>query len=123
MTQARILADISEWVIQLAFWCSLAFIAWYTIWAPWWRYSVGRAIVALDSAIALATGPTVAGLIFGPSLVSGRFFQWLTVAAFGAIPVITVWRMAIVFRVQRVAARQAPADDPDPANGRADAAA
>lgn len=106
MTQARLLADLSAWVVQLAFWSSLAFVAWYSLVAPWWRYPIGRAIVALDSAIALATGPAVAGLIFGAAVVSARFFQWVTVAAFGAIPLITVWRMVIVWRVQRAGVRQ-----------------
>jgi hypothetical protein len=101
MTQAQFLADASEWVIQAAFWCSLAFIAWYSALAPWYRSSVGRAIVALDSAIALATLPAVLGLIFGAELVTGRFFQWLTICAFACIPVITTWRMWIVWKLQR----------------------
>ena len=101
MTQAQFLADASKWVIQLAFWSSLAFPVWYSIWAPWWRSSIGRAIVALDSAIALATGPATIGLIFGASVVASPVFSWTTIFAFGCIPVITAWRMVIVFRVQR----------------------
>ena len=104
MSQAQVLHDASEWVIQLAFWCSVAFPAWYSIWAPWWRYPVGRAIVALDAAIALATGPTTIGLIFGASVVASPFFTWLTVFAFGCIPVITVYRAVVVYQVQRRAA-------------------
>ena len=101
MTQAEFLHAASEWVIQLAFWSSLAFVAWYSAWAPWWRSSIGRAIVALDSAVALATFPTVLGLIFGAAVVASAFFAWLTVFAFGCIPVITIWRMVIVYRIQR----------------------
>jgi hypothetical protein len=108
MSQAEFLRIASEWVIQGAFWCALAFIAWYSIIAPWWRLSIGRALVALDIAVALATLSTVLGLIFGPAAVAGPFFQWLTVAAFGAIPVITCWRMVIVWRVQRDGARRDP---------------
>ena len=105
MTQAQFLADASEWVVQGAFWCSLAFIAWYSILAPWWRSSVGRAIIALDTAIALATLPSTIGLIFGAEVVASRFFQWLTVCAFACIPVITIWRCVIVWRLQRHGAR------------------
>jgi hypothetical protein len=101
LTQAQVLHDVSEWVIQAAFWCSIAFPVWYTICAPWWRYPVGRAIVALDSAIALATGPTTIGLIFGASVVASSFFSWLTVFAFGCIPVITIYRGVVVWQVQR----------------------
>lgn len=108
MTQAQLLHIASEWVIQLAFWCSVAFPVWYTICAPWWRYSAGRAIVALDSAIALATGPTVAGLIFGAPLVASAVFAWVTVAAFGCIPVIAIYRGVIVWQVQRDAAATPP---------------
>lgn len=101
MTQAQSLRIASEWVVQLAFWSALAFIAWYSICAPWWRYPVGRAIVALDSAIALALGPAVLGLIFGASLVASPAFTWLTVAAFACIPVITIYRAVIIWHVQR----------------------
>jgi hypothetical protein len=105
MTQAEFLRDAAPVVIQAAFWSALAFIALYSAIAPWFRYPIGRALVALDSAIMLATLPTVLGLYFGAGLVSGAFFQWLTVCAFGAIPVVTVWRMAIVWKIQRQAAR------------------
>lgn len=105
MSQAEFLRDAAPVVVQAAFWSALAFIAWYTIWAKWWRYSVGRAIVAMDSAIALATFPTTLGLIFGASVIASSFYTWLTVAAFAAIPVITIYRGVIVWRIQRRAAR------------------
>jgi hypothetical protein len=104
MSQAQFLHVAAEVVIQAAFWSALGFIALYSVIAPWPRYPIGRALVALDSAIMLATLPTVLGLYFGAGLVSGAFFQWLTVCAFGAIPVVTVWRMVIVWRIQRRAA-------------------
>lgn len=104
MSEAQFLHDASEVVIQAAFWSALSFIAWYSLWAPWYRTPVGRAIVALDSAIALACFPTVLGLIFGASVIASPWFAWLTVAAFAAIPVITVYRGVIVFRIQRRAA-------------------
>jgi hypothetical protein len=104
MSQAEFLHVASEVVVQAAFWSALAFIAWYSALAPWWRYSVGRAIVAMDSAIALATFPTTLGLIFGASVIASPFFTWLTVFAFGCIPVITTYRGVIVWRIQRRAA-------------------
>jgi hypothetical protein len=113
MTQAEFLRDAAPVVVQAAFWSALAFTAWYSICAPWWRYSVGRAIVALDSAIALACLPTVLGLLFGAHLVASPFFSWLTVAAFAAIPVITTYRGVIVWRIQRRAAALKAGEDAD----------
>ena len=101
MTQAQFLADASRLVIQAAFWSSLAFIAWYSMWAPWYRSPIGRAIVALDGAVALAMFPSVLGLTFGMSVAGSDAFAWLTVCAFACIPVITCWRMVIVYRLQR----------------------
>jgi hypothetical protein len=101
MSQAQFLADASRYVIQAAFWCSVGFVVWYSICAPWWRYPVGRAIVALDSAIALALGPSVLGLMFGVRLIASIIFSWLTVCAFAAIPAITIYRGWIVWRAQR----------------------
>jgi hypothetical protein len=105
MSQAQFLADASTVVVQAAFWSALAFIIWYSILAPWYRYPIGRALVALDSAIVLATLPSVLGMYFGASIIAWRGFAWLTVAAFGCIPLVTIWRGAIVFREQRRGAR------------------
>jgi hypothetical protein len=100
VSQAQFLADASQWVVQAAFWSAAGFILWYSFWAPWFKSPIGRAIIALDSAIALACLPTVLGLIFGASLVMNPAFSWLTVAAFACIPVITVYRAWVVARIQ-----------------------
>lgn len=105
MSHAQFFAEASQWVVQAAFWCAIAFIAWYTICAPWWRSPVGRAIVALDAAIALTLLPSVAGLILGHRAVASGAYQWLTLCALACVPVITCWRMVIVWRIQRQADR------------------
>jgi hypothetical protein len=101
MSQSGFLADAATWVVQCAFWSSVAFVAWYSLLAPWWRSAIGRAIVALDSAIALALLPSVLGLMLGRQAVASTAYQWLTVCALGCIPVITCWRMVIVWHLQR----------------------
>jgi hypothetical protein len=101
MNQSELLADAARWVVQGAFWSSLAFIGWYTACAPWYRSSVGRAIVAMDTAIALALLPSVLGLLLGRPAVASIAYQWLTVCALGCIPLITCYRMFVVLRIQR----------------------
>jgi hypothetical protein len=101
MSQSAFLMEAARWVVQCAFWSSVAFVGWYSLLAPWWRSAIGRAIIALDSAIALALLPSVLGLLFGEQLVASVTYQWLTVCALGAIPLITCWRMVIVWKLQR----------------------
>jgi hypothetical protein len=101
MSQHLFLAEAARWVVQCAFWSSIAFVGWYSLLAPWWRLPIGRAIVALDSAIAFALLPSVIGLLWGEQAVVSVIYQWLTVCALGCVPVITCWRMVIVWRIQK----------------------
>jgi hypothetical protein len=119
MSHAELMRDLSEWVIQCAWLSSLTFIVLYTYLAPWWKYRVGRAIIALDFALLLALTPTVIGLDFGASVIASPFWTWLTLGAFALITPITVWRCITIWRLQRrgtltdPAADKVPAGEPD----------
>jgi len=73
------------------------FILVYTNCAHWWASPIGRAIVAIDTAIAPAMLPTTIGLDFGASVIASPLYTWLTV--YGSVSVITLWRAWIVIRI------------------------
>jgi hypothetical protein len=117
MNHAQLQHDLSEWVIQCAWFSSLTFIVLYSSLAPWWKYRVGRAIISLDFALGIALTPTVIGLDFGASVVANPIWSWITIAAFGLIPVITMWRCFTIWRLQRRGILQDPSADKVPAGG------
>lgn len=87
--------------VMVTFVCSLAFIVLYSVLAPWWRYSIGRSIVALDGALSLTLLPSVVHHMFGFRSAADPFFAWFTVGAFALVPCVIVWRAVIIVRMQR----------------------
>jgi hypothetical protein len=116
MSQVQLLRDLSEWVVQAAWLSSLTFIVFYTSLAPWWRYRVGRAIIALDFAVTLALTPGVVGLDFGARAIANQAWSWLAVIAVGMVVPITLWRCVVIWRLQRRGVLRDPAADNVPAH-------
>lgn len=83
------------------FFSALVFIAAYSLLAPWWRYSIGRTIVALDAAVALTLLPQTLHMLFGVHVLSDIRWAWFTLVTFGAVPVVILWRLWIFWRIQR----------------------
>jgi len=84
-----------------AFFAGLLFIAVYSVLAPWWRYSIGRSIVALDTAITLVLLPGVLHILFGVNNLAGHFWTWFALVTFGSVPLIILWRLVIFVCIQR----------------------
>jgi hypothetical protein len=82
-----------------AFCSSLLFLVGYTVMAPWWRYTVGRAFASLDAAVMLTLLPSVIHLWFGVSITSA-FFAWYEVTSFFVVAATTLWRLATIRQVQ-----------------------
>lgn len=95
MTVAR----FDEVALLFSFWSSIVFIVGYTLISPWWRYVVGRAIVALDSAITLTLLPSALKYMFGinPRL---SFFAWYGGFSLTLVGLIALWRLWVIWRVQ-----------------------
>jgi hypothetical protein len=87
-------------VVFFAFGAQVLFIAGYSRLAPWWRHEVGRAMVALCGALALALLPSVLHYAAGVNLTY-RWFAWYYRASLAAVGVVTLWRLWVVWRVQR----------------------
>lgn len=110
MTQAHLLADLTDDVVVLAFAASVAFIAVYTVLAAWWRSEIGRALVALDAGLVLTLAPAVLHRLFGLSIFYTLGFAWYYLISLSFVAGATIWRTVIVIKTQ-VRGRR---DDPVP---------
>lgn len=89
-----------EFAVLFSFWSAVVFILGYTAISPWWRYSVGRAIVALDAALMLTLLPSALHLMFG-LMPRTSFFAWYDGFGFVLVGLICLWRLWVVWRVQK----------------------
>ena len=109
MTWQRFVADYGEIVTLAAFFAAVGFVTLYTYLAPWYKSSLGRSIVALDSALALTVLPSVLHFLFGVSVLESKPFAIFALSSFTTIPLIIVWRGYLLWRIQ-VGVRRAEAD-------------
>lgn len=97
--QAATVTDLSRIVVLAAFFAAILFLVVYSLVAPWWRTSIGRALVIMDIGIALAMLPLFLKFAFDLS-TADLFFAWLQIGSIGLVAISTLWRSWIVARVQ-----------------------
>lgn len=108
MTWQRFVADYGEIVTLAAFFSAIGFIALYSFVAPWYKSTLGRSIVALDTAVALTVFPSVLHFLFGVTSLQSEAFAFFTLAAFSAIPIIIIWRGWLLWQLQTGSAHGKP---------------
>jgi hypothetical protein len=86
--------------VLVAFIASAAFIVLYTTLAPWWRSSIGRALVMLDAGLALTLAPAVLHRFFGLALAESLLFAWYFLITLTVVAGAVVWRTVIMVREQ-----------------------
>ncbi|MBS2962586.1 hypothetical protein KGA66_05975 [Actinocrinis puniceicyclus] len=101
---------MDSWSVCFPFAAALVYIAGYTAMARWWRTPVGRSMVSLAVAIALALLPAVLHYAAGLALTR-RWFRWYDRGSLNAIGVILLWRLVVLWRVQRA---RCPSEDHQP---------
>jgi hypothetical protein len=106
VTQARLLADLTNDVVMAAFAASVLFIAVYTVLAPWWRSQIGRSLIVLDTGLALVLAPSVLHRLLGVTITESLPFAWYYLASLALVAGSTLWRTWIVARVQWQARRR-----------------
>ena len=92
---------MDSFVVYWAFGAAVAYIVGYSVMAPQWiRHAVGRSMVSLAGALALALLPSVLHYAVGVNLFR-PWFLWYYRASLFAIGLIMLWRLVVVYRVQR----------------------
>lgn len=93
------LLDTADASVIAAFVSSVLFVVYYTWRAPWWRYRVGRAMVSLDLALALALLPSFLRLTLHFS-AADQFYDWYLTCSLFFVAFVTLWRMYTIRYVQ-----------------------
>jgi hypothetical protein len=86
--------------LYAAFLSSVLFIIGYTIMAPWWRYLVGRTVIALDFGLVLALFPRVLNAAFSVRIVTAPFL-WYACFSLLLVAGITMSRLGAIYMIQR----------------------
>jgi hypothetical protein len=101
MTWQQLTLNLAKIEVPAIFWAGIAFVLLYTILAPWWKNSFGRALVAMDLAVSAALFPAVLSTEFGVQMFSAEFIAWLEVAAFSVVFVVIMSRMYLLAKVNK----------------------
>ena len=114
MTQARLLADLTDDMVMVAFFASVLFVVAYTALASWWKSPIGRALVMMDTGLALVLAPLVLHRLLGLTLLTSISYAWYYLLSLSLVAGATLWRTVIIVRVQ-LRARKEPGPAPEPA--------
>jgi hypothetical protein len=79
----------------------VAFVAYYTKVAPWWRDPIGRTIVIKDLALILVLIPSILSIFLHFSRLSSYVAAWFDVASFALVPVIMCWRIVVWRKIHK----------------------
>jgi hypothetical protein len=101
MTQDQVITFCFKVIDVTALVTIVAFVAYYSTIAQWYRNPVGRTIVLKDIALALILVPSALNLFLHFNELSSHIAAWFDVASFGAVPVIMVWRIIVWRRIHK----------------------
>lgn len=100
MTQAQVAIDVINWGINVAFVAAVLFpIVIRPIWA-WTASAWGWNTIVFDLVVAVALLPVWLHRTFNLNPAS-LVFLWIQAASLVAVPVIIIWRVRIIWLVQR----------------------
>lgn len=86
--------------VLTAFFSTLTFLLGYSALARWWRSPIGRAVASLDGALLLALLPSALHQLLGLNL-RYVWFAWYYAASLFLVSAITLWRLRVIWTVQR----------------------
>lgn len=89
-----------EWWATLTFCSAFVFILYYGIAAPWYKTPFGRALIAIDLGLALATFPTAYDFVLGGAIYENRTLQWITLILAPIVPLAIMYRIVTMWMVR-----------------------
>jgi hypothetical protein len=98
MTQAQLLTDVGQWLLNLTFAVSVLFPVLASLFWPWWDSWWGVNIITLEACIAATLLPSVLYADFG---VDNYVLRWVQVTSLGLVAAVIVWRGVLIWRTQR----------------------
>ncbi len=80
----------------------VAFAAYYSSVAKWWRNPVGRTIVFKDLALILVLLPSVLSIFLHFNRLTSYVAAWFDVGSFALVPVLMTWRIFVWRKLYRL---------------------
>lgn len=78
-----------------------AFIACYSLWAPWHRNPIGRTIVFKDIALILILIPSILSIFVNFNRLTSHIAAWFDVGSFALVPILMCWRIVVFGRIHK----------------------
>lgn len=95
MTQDQVVELLLKIGIVSGFFSLVAWVAVYTLLAPWWHNPIGRTLVVKSLLIAALLVPFGLSLFFNLSRLDSRVTAWVDVTLIGAITPVMIWRTVV----------------------------
>lgn len=111
-----------QWIVLLlradlvSGFCALTgWIVLYSFLAAWWRYPIGRTLVAKTALVAAMFVPSILAMFFKLSRHDSLIAGWVDVVLIGAVTPVMCWRSLVWWRLHK--AGQLPRDGDDEERG------
>lgn len=95
------LADLVTAAVIAAFCAPLVLIAVYSATAPWWRSQIGRTLVTVKAAIALALLPPFAHRVAGPNVPPSTAFLIFQAVTWSVLALVLLRMSWVIIATQR----------------------
>lgn len=99
MTSARLVADLTDDVVLVAFFGALFFIITYSCLASWWKHAIGTTIVMLDLGLVLTLAPSVLHRFFGLTIGLSLSFDIYFLCTLTLVAAAVWWRALVMLRI------------------------
>lgn len=96
-----LLAQLDDWSLVAAFFASVIFVIGASFLIPWWRTLAGRSMVLIDVALAVALAPSAEHHFFPGVTLDATAFAWYYFVSFCLVIGVTLWRLGVIYAVQR----------------------
>lgn len=100
MTWDQFVIMFDNWWSTVTFSMAALFVLYYGLCAPWYRTPFGRALIAIDLGLAVATFPTALLFVFNRNLFDNRVFSWVLIVVASTVPIAIAYRIITMWLVR-----------------------
>lgn len=100
-------------VISAIFYVGIAAVIVTSLFWNWWSDVLGWSVISSVLALCIAVLPAMVRLWFGPAVFETvAWLNWVAIAALALDPIITAWRVWVLWKIHQRVRAAALADDP-----------
>jgi hypothetical protein len=99
VTQAQLVADLTNDAVVAAFFGAVFFVVSYSLTSRWWRHAIGTTLVMLDAGLILTLAPSVLHRLFGLGIAADLGFSWYFFCSITLVASGVWWRSFVMLRI------------------------